>query len=119
MPEATNPDRFTQADWNALDHHMEWSIRDRESAAEFDDENHPEETDDQFWARYDQVLLDLRAPEGVADGVYEVQFDYVNLQGIGRGAVVRNGRFEPRAAADAALEAACNCFRTTSCLGWL
>ena len=113
MPEAANPERFTEADWSALDHHMVWSIRDRESAAQFDAEDPPGETDEEFWARYDRVLLDLSAPAGVADGVYEVRFDYLRLRGIGQGAVVKNGRFDPRSAADAALQAACDAFMTT------
>ena len=113
MPERKHPETFTEADWNDLDHTMVWSIRDKDSVARFERESFPEETDDAFWFRYNRVELDLTAPGRVADGVYEVQFNYLHLTGIGQSTIVRDGRFEPRAAADAALQAVCRALKTT------
>ena len=51
-------------------------------------------------------ILDLKAPGNAPDGCYDVMFDYLdNKYGIGKGAIVKNGFFEPVSTANAVHEA--------------
>ena len=54
----------------------------------------------------DHWPLDLSAPEGITDGVYRIRNYYGDTVGIGTGAIVSDGKFEPVSTERATLQAA-------------
>ena len=86
----TPPSLKTYGDWKRAGFAMIWSIY----AADHND------------FHIDHWPLDLSAPEGISDGVYRISNYYGDTVGIGTGAIVRDGKFEPFSTERATLQAA-------------
>ena len=100
-------------EWEAGNHMMRWAIYEDGAWEIFDHMTDYEGTDktgskDDYKRAYDLIGLDLTAP--VPDGTYRVLYQYISEEGIGKGLIVKNGKFDPETAAAACYEAVCKTF---------
>lgn len=104
-----NKNTITRGQWDEQGYPMVWSITDKESNTKFE-----EETIDinEGWIQaFDQVLLDMSAPQGAPDGthcVYEAHH-----KGYAYGAEIKDGDFVPGPTVNAVFSAACQSYDTT------
>ena len=84
-----SPTLKTYGDWQKAGFTMTWGIY----------------TADHNEFPIDHWPLDLSAPEGISDGVYRISNYHGAAVGIGTGAIVRDGKFEPVSTERATLQA--------------
>lgn len=102
-----NAQNETIGTWKEHATPMRWSIYDRESWQAYATGSY--DTREESIAAYRNIKLDLKAPEGVPNGIYTVVNHSIwDTVGEATGAEVRDGYFVPGPTARACFEALCN-----------
>ena len=101
----TNIQNETIGTWRERDLTMRWAIYDNETWQDYAAGSY--DTREESIAAYRNIKLNLKAPEGAPDGLYNVVNYSVWGVGEASGAEIRDGYFVPEPTARACFEALC------------
>lgn len=110
---ANAPQPITIGEWRERVRYMEWSSYDRESNERFEKEF--ENAEGGTWREaYDNILLDMRAPEDAPDGLHPLLCTQGDEEGRTAGVLIKDGHFHAENIANACLEAVCHSYGITA-----
>ena len=109
---------ITKTKWDALNLPMDWSIPTKEARDYIDgSEIITKSGNETMYTISDEVRdymhnmdLDISAPEGAPDGVHRVSCKGWAGEGTASGAIIENGRFEPKSMALTSYHGPCKAF---------